>query len=211
MKATARIISYLFHPLLFPTYATAIILAVNPNLFGQFADRAQGVWMIIVFALTFIFPAVWILMMKGLKMIDSLTMETTQDRIIPFIATASFYLWATWMFKPNVHMKIPNNMLIFYMLLGSCFSLFMAFFINIFAKISLHSLAAGSLLALLLALIHTSTIDMRLMLIGAILLAGIIGSSRLILNAHSEREVFSGYLVGFTGQFLAFTIIPRLF
>ena len=76
-------------------------------MFGAFGEKVHGVWLIIVFALTFMFPAVWILMMRGLDMIDSLSLETANERIIPFVSTATFYLWATWMFKPNVHMKIP--------------------------------------------------------------------------------------------------------
>jgi hypothetical protein len=209
MKTLAKIISFIFHPLLFPTYCTMLILLVNPNMFGYFGERVHIAWLIIVFALTFIFPAVWILMMKKLEMIDSLSLENAQDRIIPFIATATFYLWATWMFKPSVHMKIPSNQLIFYMMLGSCLSIFTAFFINIFTKVSLHTMGAGSLLGLLLTLIRFSTYDLRLVLVAGILLAGIIGAARLLLKSHTEREVFTGYFIGFSGQFIAFGIVSR--
>ncbi|MDB5282456.1 MAG: hypothetical protein JWO06_1531 [Bacteroidota bacterium] len=178
-------------------------------MFGYFGEQVHIVWLIVVFALTFIFPAVWLLMMKRLEMIDSLALENAQDRIIPFIATATFYLWATWMFKPSVHMKIPSNQVIFYMMLGACLSLFTAFFINIFAKVSLHTLGAGSLLGLLITLIRFSTYDLRMVLVGAIILAGIIGSARLLLKSHSQREVFLGYFIGFSGQFIAFGILSR--
>ena len=72
MKAISRVVSYLFHPLLFPTYGALLILVLNPNMFGYFGEKLHFVWLIIVFALTFVFPAVWMLMMKGLGMIDSL-------------------------------------------------------------------------------------------------------------------------------------------
>ncbi len=210
MKTIARIISYLFHPLLFPTYGTLLILLINPNMFGHFGQREHGTWLIIIFALTFIFPVIWILMMKGLDMIDSLKLENSKDRIVPFIATATFYLWATWMFKPDVHMKIPSNLLVFYMMMGACISIFIAFFINIFTKVSLHTLGAGSLLGLLLTMIRYSTYDLRFILIASLFVAGAIGASRLILKSHTEREVYMGYFIGFSGQFLAFSIIPRI-
>ena len=178
-------------------------------MFGYFGEKVHFAWLIIVFALTFIFPAVWILMMKKLEMIDSVTLENAQDRIIPFIATATFYLWATWMFKPNVHMTIPSNRLIFYMMLGSTLSIFTAFFINIFTKVSLHTIGAGSLLGLLLTLVRFSTYDLRYVLVAGILLAGIIGAARLLLKSHTEREVFVGYFIGFSGQFIAFGIVSR--
>ena len=209
MKALSKFISYLFHPLLFPTYGTVLILALNPNMFGYFGEKLHFVWLIIVFALTFMFPAVWILMMKGLGMIESLNMETSKERIIPFVAAGTFYLWTTWMFKANVHMKIPANQFIFYMMVGACISLFAAFLMNIFTKVSLHTLGAGSILGLLLILVKFSTFDIRILFIIAIVLAGIIGTARLILKAHDEPEIIAGYLIGFTGQFLAFNVISK--
>ncbi len=209
MKTISSIIAYIFHPLLFPTYGTLLVLGLNPNMFGYFGEKLHFVWLIIVFALTFIFPAVWMGMMKGLGMIDSLKMETSKERIVPFVAAITFYLWTTWMFKANVHMKIPSNTLIFYMMLGACVSISVAFFMNIFTKVSLHTLGAGSLLGLILILVRFSTYDLRVVFVGAIILAGIIGSSRLILKAHSESEVISGYAIGFIGQFLAFSVISK--
>ncbi len=211
MKILARIVSYIFHPLLFPTYGLLLLLAANPNRFGPFGEKLHIVWLIIIFALTFLFPAVWLLMMKRLEMIDSLNLETTKERIVPLIATATFYLWTAWMFKSNVNMKIPTDKLIFYMMLGSCFTIFMALCINIFMKISLHTLGAGNLLGIMLPLIRISTYDLRFVFVALILVAGIIGASRLILKAHSPREIFTGYFIGFTGQFIAFTIVPKFF
>ena len=211
MKIVAKIISYVFHPLLFPTYGLLLLLYTNPNRFGHFGEKLHIVWLIIIFALTFLFPAVWLLMMKRLEMIDTLNLETNKERIVPFIATATFYLWTAWMFKSNVNMKIPTDKLIFYMMLGSCFTIFMALCINIFMKISLHTMGAGNLLGIIFPLISISTYDLRFVLVTLILVAGIIGAARLILNAHNPREVFTGYLIGFTGQFVAFTIVPKFF
>jgi len=209
MKTLSRLVTGLFHPLLFPTFGTLLILGLNPNMFGYFGEKLHFAWLIIVFALTFVFPLVWILMMKGLGMIDNLRMETSRERIVPFVAAITFYLWATWMFKANVHMKIPSNQLIFYMMLGACVSISVAFFLNIFTRVSLHTLGAGSILGLILVLIRFSTYDLRLLFVGAIVLAGIIGTATLILKDHDESEVIAGYFIGFSGQFLAFSVISR--
>ncbi|MBL0309748.1 MAG: hypothetical protein IPP77_08775 [Bacteroidetes bacterium] len=211
MKTAARIISFLFHPLLFPIYGSTFILFCNPNRFGVFGNRVQMAWLIIVFALTFVFPVIWLLMMRRLEMIQSLALETSRERIIPFIATATFYLWATWMFKPAVNMKIPSNELLFYMMAGASLSVFAAFVINIFSKISLHTLAAGSMIAICLTMIRYSTYDLRIVFLGILILSGAIGASRLLIKAHSEQEVLTGYLTGFTCQFIAFSLISRLF
>lgn len=209
MKFAAKFISVVFHPLLFPSYGLFLLLSTNPTRFGHLGEKLHIVWFIIVFMLTFVFPVVWLTMMKRLEMIDSFTLDTSKDRIIPLIATATFYLWTTWMFKSNVHLKIPTDKLIFYMMLGASFGIFITLFSNIFMKISLHALGAGSLLGLLLPVVRLSTYDLRLVFLLAILLAGVIGASRLVLKAHTPREVYIGYLVGFMGQFLAFTFAPK--
>ena len=107
-------------------------------------------------------------------------------------------------------MKIPPNQLAFYMMMGACFAVFIAFFLNIYTRVSLHTVAAGGLLGLLLTMVKYSTYDLRLLLLGCILIAGAVGSARLILKAHNSREIFVGYFIGFSGQFLAFSIIPLI-
>ncbi len=211
MKLIARLISIVFHPLLFPTYGLLLLVSTNPGRFGHFGEKLHVVWLIIVFALTVVFPMVWMLMMKRLEMIDSLSLETTKDRIVPFIATATFYLWTTWMFKSNVHLKIPTDKLIFLMMLGCSFTIFFALLANIGMKISLHAMGAGNLLGIILPLIRISSYDLRFLFVGLILVAGLIGASQLILKRHTEREVFTGYLLGFTAQFIAFTLVPQFF
>jgi membrane-associated phospholipid phosphatase len=34
--------------------------------------------------------------------------------------------------------------------------------------------------------------------------------STLLLDAHTPRQVFMGYMVGFTGQFIAYSLLPHL-
>lgn len=209
MKIFAKFISYIFHPLLFPTFGTVFILLVNPILYGHFPDKLHIVWLIIVFALTFVFPSIWLMMMKRLDMIESVELKTAKERIIPFVAAATFYLWTTWMFKPNTNMKIPPNALVFFMMAGASVSLSIGFFINLFDKISIHSIAAGSMIGLFLSVIKFSSLDLRLLLPIAILLAGLIGTARLYLKEHNVQQVFLGYFVGFLGQFISFSLIAR--
>jgi hypothetical protein len=76
--------------------------------------------------------------------------------------------------------------------------------INIKWKISSHSAGAGLLTALVMILAFKLGTPVPGYLIASILLSGVLLSSRLLLNAHSQAEVWSGYLLGFvlTGAFL---------
>jgi hypothetical protein len=90
-------------------------------LFGRWGERVHIVWLIIVFALTFVFPVVWMMMMKKLEMIESLQVsKPPKERIIPFIAAATFL--------PVVRLDVQAErndentapiQLIFYMMLGA--------------------------------------------------------------------------------------------
>jgi hypothetical protein len=211
VKTIATVVSGVFHPLLFPTYGAFMLIAANPHIFGLLGSKASLLWLMVVFILTFLFPTIWLLMMKKLDLVQSLKLETATERIIPYIATCSFYLWAFMMFKPGHTNTLFSSSLISLMLLGAAISGFVGFFANIFTKISIHTIGAGSMLGLVLAILRFSYYDLRILFVIIIIMAGLIGTSRLILKAHDTKQVYLGYLAGFTGQFLAFSIIPLLF
>ncbi len=50
-----------------------------------------------------------------------------------------------------------------------------------------------------------STFNLLFPLLLVIVMAGLVGSSRLFLGAHTTREVLTGYMVGLLGQMVAFT------
>jgi membrane-associated phospholipid phosphatase len=166
---------------------------------------------VLVFVLTFVFPAVWLVMMRKLEMIESLELKTSKERIIPFIATATFYLWAYRMFKPSPSNIFFSNEIVSNMLLGASIAIFIGFVVNIFSKVSLHAMGAGSFFALCLTLVNYSYFNLTLLVIAAVILGGAIGTARLILAAHQPSEVFAGYLIGFLGLFVAFNVVPIIF
>ena len=157
----AAFISWLFHPLLFPTYGALFIIAANPHLFGFYSLKAQMLWGIIIFVFTFICPVVWLVMMKRLELIDDYKMENGKDKIIPYVAVASFYIWMFKLFKPTTEATPYSNELISIMMLGAFFSISIGFFINIFKKISIHAIAAGGFLGLILWMMRLSDFDLR--------------------------------------------------
>jgi hypothetical protein len=205
-KRAAVFISYLFHPLLFPTYATLFIIAVNPHLFGAYRLRDQLLWVIITFIFTVVCPVVWVVMMKRLELIPDFNFENSKDRIIPYIAVATFYLWMYRLFKPT-HDTTFSNELISLMMLGASFSIFIGFFINIFRKISIHAMGLGAFMGLTLCMLRISDYDLKFFFVFVLLLAGLVGTARMIIGGHKPEELWAGYLTGFIGQFFSFTLV----
>ena len=64
MKAIAKIISYIFHPLLIPTYVLLVMIQLNPYYF--YTVEAKKAIAIVAYS-TFFFPAIALLLMKKLQ------------------------------------------------------------------------------------------------------------------------------------------------
>ena len=207
----ASAVSYLFHPLLFCTYAAAFIVAVNPHLFAEYQLKTQLLWIMITFIFTCFCPVVWIVMMKQLELISDYTLSDPKERIRPYVAVATFYMWTYRLFKPTTEMTPFSNPIISMMMLGAAVSIFIGFFINIFSKVSIHAIGAGSIIGLVVFMMQVSDYDLKFVLVFAILAAGLIGTSRLMLGIHQPKEIWPGYLIGFIGQFFSFILMPVIF
>lgn len=145
VKRIALVISFVFHPLLLPTYSIVLILFANPFLFGNYSRTQIGGLIISVFINTFLLPAIAILLMYKLGFIKSLYMQEGRERIIPFFGVIIFYIWTFMAFRKSEYPEILNIPL-----LGACFSILLAFLITLFKKISLHTVGMGSLVGLMI-------------------------------------------------------------
>ncbi|NNE30518.1 MAG: hypothetical protein HKN16_12840, partial [Saprospiraceae bacterium] len=210
MRSLSTIVSILAHPLLVLTYMLIILMSINPFLFGYRNLESGFNLILIVFFSTFFIPAVAVLLMKMLGLVDDVTLTAKQQRTGPYIITGVFYLWMfrTLVSNPN----IPDAFKIF--ILGAVISLFLAFVINIFSKISMHTTGMGGLIGMLLICLfyyqfpnfwlnipgaENFQLDTRYLLMGVLVLSGLVGTSRLFLKAHSTDQVFGGYFIGLIG------------
>lgn len=216
LKNTARVISYLFHPLMILTYMLIILLLANPYLFGvsSIGEKQSKELILRVFFSTFLIPAISIAMLRFLGLVNSIEFPDRQERIGPYIITGIFYLWLFRNFLDNS--IIPTAYTSF--VLGATISLFIAFFINIFSKISAHAVGMGGLVGMVvltMTLFSYGSFEINLPIIGAIylnmiavlmitlVLAGAVGTARLLLSAHEPMDLYGGYIVGLASQLIA--------
>lgn len=200
----SHIVSILFHPLILASYAFALILFTSPYFFASYTQEWKMMLLARTVLLTFFFPAFTILLMFLLNFISSIHMYELKDRILPFVSTGFFYIWAFFVFfKTN---EVPPVLQA--VLLGSAIAIFVALLFSLFSyKVSIHSSGAGGMIAMTLYLVQSSVFDMFWFFIASILLAGLVGTSRLILKAHSPEEVYGGYALGFTSTLIAIMIL----
>ena len=187
----ARGISYVFHPLLIPTYTLLLLLNLDAFSAHLIPASYKLILLGVVMLTTFIIPAglTWFLFRLG--MISSVFLGTREERTYPVLSVAVFYYVCYYMLR-GAHISAIFN----YYMLGATLLAVIALIINFSRKISLHMIGAGSLTGLFLGLSLNFGINLTPELITAILLAGFIGYARLKSNSHEPPEIYSGYLLG---------------
>ncbi len=200
-KNLAKLLSYIFHPLLMPTYGIAIVFYYLPLLSALITPHGQNIVYGIVFITTFIFPGAtaFTLLQRGL--ISSLEMETITERRLPFLSTAVYYLIGYYVLK-KIHIPPVFNVIV----LGAAVSVLASVLINLRWKISIHMIGIGGVAGLMAGLAVRFGLDLHMPFIAILLLAGLLGTARLKLYSHSPAQVYAGFLTGFASEF--FMLVP---
>lgn len=193
-RSVSKIISYVFHPLLIPTWMILLLVYTNPYAFAGMSVQAA---VAIIAINTFMFPAISILLMRKLGFLESLEMPDSKQRIIPLVATIIFYVWSYMAVRKT---NFPYMMGVFMM--GTLASLFLSFFINVFQKLSLHMVGISGALTSVLFLMLFSQSDVSYIFLAMVVLTGAVASARLYLGAHTPQEMYTGFMVGIFGQVL---------
>jgi len=199
IRAIAKLISYIFHPVFIPVYAIAFLLYVHPSYFSGFSAEQKNKTLIISILNLVFFPLISVALLKGLGFIDSIFLKTSKDRIIPYIACGIFFFWAYTVFRQQE--QYPSILPAF--VLGIFLASSIALIANIYLKISMHAIGAGGLLGLFLVIMRTNSMLMTWPLAAALLVSGLICSARLVLGDHNEKEIYLGLIVGIISQLIA--------
>lgn len=204
LRGFANFVSFVCHPVFMPVAMTLVLSVLAP---AGFAGMATKQWVLLVVSIatsTLFFPLFSIALMKPLGFISSYKMPTARERTIPLMATMIFYFWISHVLN-NMAGAIPQVLKI--LMLGNFWGLIMVFIANIFTRVSMHTAAAGGVIGVITVLLFSNPANMIVPLFLAIILAGIIGSARLILGAHQRGDVWLGYLIGVISQIGAYFYI----
>ncbi|SMO87343.1 hypothetical protein SAMN06265379_11132 [Saccharicrinis carchari] len=190
IKKIASALSVLLHPLLIPTMGLLVIFSTQSHVtFIPFEYRRLIA--IIVLISTCILPLSVMPLFLQVGIIKSMHMETPRERLIPLLTTAAFFMLGYFFLKK---FQVPAFIAFFY--LGTLIAVLLSLFISFFWKISIHMVGIGGLLGALLAMWLKYGVNTQLWMLAILLLAGLLGSSRLILGAHSPKQVYVGFLLG---------------
>ncbi len=195
----SKFISIFFHPINFPIIGALIYFLFRPKYI--FKPQEYTIMSVILIG-TYVFPIIFLIVLKRYKMIHSYHMVSIEERKFPtLLFTAISVIIGNWLLKTKI---VDLLALLFF---GYAFAFLISYALLYFKqKISLHTAAVGGLIGFLIYYSFYYQINLVVLLAFFFILSGIIASARLRLKAHTISEVFLGFFAGLITQFLLFFI-----
>ena len=206
IRKLALLVSIIMHPLLMPTLLFTILFYFAPIVISPISESSVNTILFILLITTFVLPMLSISALvyssgSLQNILKNLSMQERKVRILPFFFTTIFYGITTYLFMD----KIKENSIFVTILMAITLIVLVISVITLFFKVSAHSAAASGLIGFLLSIaLKHSQHGLLFPLVGILLLAGLVMSARLYLNAHKPNEILLGCVVGF---FLSFGTI----
>ncbi len=186
-------ISYIFHPLLMPLLGVVFYFSKTPRFIPEPIIKAK---LFSVTILTVILPMLLYYLLKTLNKVDSVHLETTNERKLPlFLNICITFLIIIRVLPQN---EIPE---LYFFFIGVLISTITCFALAIIKfKASIHMIAASGFFMFAVALAIHFKININGTIALMCIILGAIATSRLHLKAHTPTELFIGFFIGLIPQ-----------
>ena len=208
MLRVARITSIVFTPFSIPFLAFLVLflfsyLRIMPILY-------KGIVLGIVYCFTILTPTITIFLFRKINGFARQELSERKKRYVPILLTIISYVFCLLMMRK---LNIPWYMtgIIFVSLVISIICIL----VNLKWKLSEHMAGMGGIIGGLVSFSALFSYNPVVWLCLFILIAGILGSARIVLGHHTLGEVLSGFVVGLVCSFLilhpAYNLMFRVF
>lgn len=199
LKLTAKLVSVIFHPLLVGVIMAAYLLFFHPSYFIGFSEKAKLLKLLAVINNNVFFPLLVVALLKALGFNKSILLNTQKERIVPYIASITFFFWTYYIFRNQP--ETPRALV--YMCRGMFIAASAALILNNYYKISMHAIGVGGLLGLTVVTVYDGTLSSGLPVVLALIISGLVVTARRIASDHQWFDIISGFIIGFLCQLLA--------
>jgi|LauGreDrversion4_2_1035121.scaffolds.fasta_scaffold212311_2 hypothetical protein len=193
LKSFAKLTSVLCHPLLLMNFGLFSIMFWHPYFVSKFYETQFYTISMFVSINTLILPMLSVYLLKRFGLIDDFAMSNPKQRLLPYSIMIGIVGLTMFQLYKIDYAGLPM------WFMGACaISLMANVLINLKFTISTHGIGTGGLVALYAYISYTEHLLLfKLLLIGFVLVSGIVMWARLYLQAHTEKEVYTGFLLGF--------------
>jgi hypothetical protein len=173
-----------------------------PTLFWYIPFKVKKILFLVVLTNNIFIPVSLLPFFRYRNLISSWVIESRKERIVPLLSASFFYsITSVIMFR----LQIPFFLKAF--VLSTAFISIIVTIINFWWKISLHSVGAGAIAGIIIMLSVKMMEPLTWFLISAVLISGLVLSSRLKLNSHNPAQVYLGFLTGLSGMLIFMMLI----
>jgi hypothetical protein len=195
-EKTAKLLSIILHPVFVFSYLLIGLVFLTPEFVYFRFNQHLLIAIAYIFINSVVIPVGLLLLVERNIWLPGKTGRTSSLIIMAVAYSFMFYFLYKFHF-PGIFLHYVAGCIAGFVLL---------IFINSAFKISFHTTAVGSAIALLFMLFLAYPPDLFWLLFGSLILAGISGSARLYLKAHTPMEIYTGYGFGFLTILIALLV-----
>lgn len=199
----ARVISALFTPFTIPFVAFLILFIFSYLRIMPLAYKLTVLGL--VYVSTIMLPTLGIYLFQRLNKLTPAEMAERKRRYVPFLLTIVSYI-ACFLLMRRLH--IPWYMT--GIILAALLMMIISVVVNHWWKLSEHTEGAGAVVGGLVAFSALFGYNPVWWLCAIILVAGIVGTSRIILGHHTVGEVLGGFAIGWLCAMLVLNPMTNL-
>ena len=186
---TARIMSMVFTPFYLPIFGLVALFTFSYMSLSPMAYKLP--MLIIVYLFTVVAPSLLIHLYRRCQGWTSRELGKKERRLVPYIISILCY------FGCFFYMEYRNTPRVISIILVAALAIQMACaIINVWWKISTHTAAIGGVAGSLVSYSIAFSFNPLWWLCLVLLLAGAVGSARMILRQHTLSQVVMGFVVG---------------
>ena len=185
----SRVVSMVFTPFYLPTLGLLALFSFSYLSLLPFQYKA--IVIDIVYFFTILLPTLLIQVYRRHQHWNLIELGQRERRMVPYVLSILCYFTCVYIMR-SLH--IPHFMSSI-VVAALCIQIICAI-VNGWWKISTHTAAIGGVVGALVAFAAIFGFNPLPWLCITIIIAGILGTSRMILRQHSLSEVVSGFLVG---------------
>lgn len=195
LMVLARGITWFFNPLWLPTIGVALLF-----LFSYLKIMPMSYKFLIVvtvFCFTVMMPHACIFFYRRLNGWSLRELSTRENRIVPYLLSLLSYVFCLIMLY---NFRVPGYMT--GILVAAIMAMLLCTFFNLFWKVSSHMTSVGALIGGLACFGELFSFNPIWWMCLALLLGGIVGTSRMILRQHTLAQVLLSVPIGFVCSFI---------
>lgn len=185
----ARFVSLLFTPFYLPLFGLIILFTLSYLSLLPIVYRLQVI--VVVYLFTILLPTYLIHFYRKHQGLTLIELGRRERRAVPYVISILCYLLCVWLLKSWHVFHFVGSIVMAALTIQIVCAI-----INIGWKISTHTAAIGGVAGALFAFSEIFGFNPVWWLCGVLVVAGVLGSARMILRQHTLAQVVAGFFVG---------------